>query len=210
MQRIKALLSDAGGVILKEISSFIDSELQNLTSLDLNIIKEKRQKYWILTKVGKITDEEMWLGSKRKGCEKGIFGELNIPKKHYKTFIQNLRKSQKPNEGVTNFLKFIKDRKIPLYLPSNSSYELVERPYKRFGLNDYFVREFFSHKVGVAKPDKKFFATAISNMGISPSEILFIDDKESNTTAAQELGLQTVLFKSLKCFNKIMSMLKAQ
>jgi HAD superfamily hydrolase (TIGR01509 family) len=211
MQRIKALLSDAGSVILKEISSFIDSELKKLTSLDMNVIIEKRQKYWMLAKVGKITDREMWLGSKsRKGYKRGVFGELNIPQKHYKPFIQKIRQSQGPNEGAVNFLNFIKNRNIQAYLLSNSSYELVERPYKLFGLDNYFVRAFFSHKLGAAKPDKKFFVAAVKRIGLSPSEILFIDDKKGNILAAQDLGFQTVLFKSQKCFDKIMSALRAK
>ncbi|MDP2906638.1 MAG: HAD-IA family hydrolase [Nanoarchaeota archaeon] len=210
MQRIKALLSDAGSVILKEISVFIDEELKRLTGLDMNVIIEKRQKYWMLAKVGKITDMEMWLGSKRKGYSQGIFEELNIPKKHYKTFIQKIRQYQKPNEGAFQFLNFVKNKNIPAYLLSNSSYELVERPYKLFGLDNYFVRAFFSHKLGVAKPDKKFFVAAIKSIGVSPSEILFIDDKKSNINAAQDLGLQTVLFESPKCFDKIMSALRAK
>ena len=210
MQRIKVLLSDAGSVILKEISVFIDSELKRLTILDANVIAEKRQKYWMLAKVGKITDREMWLGSKRKGYQRGVFGELNIPQKHYKPFIQKIRMAQGPNEGAVNFLNFIKDRNIPAYLLSNSSYELVERPYKLFGLDSYFVKAFFSHKLGTAKPDKKFFVAAVKRIGLNPSEILFIDDKRGNILTAQGLGFQTVLFESQKCFGKIMSVLRAQ
>ncbi len=211
MQLIKVLLLDAGSVILKEISVFIDSELKRLTDLDMNVIIEKRQKYWMLTKVGEITDREMWLGSKsREGYKRGVFGELNIPQKYYKSFIQKIRQSQRPNEGAINFLNFVKDRSIPAYLLSNSSYELVERPYKLFGLDSYFAKAFFSHKLGAAKPDKKFFVAAIKSIGISPSEILFIDDKKSNILAAQGLGFQTVLFKSPKYFNKIMSALRVQ
>lgn len=208
MQCIKVLLSDAGSVLLEEISAFIDEELEKLTGLDMNAIIEKRHKYWMLAKVGKITDKEMWLGSKRKGYRQGIFGELNIPRKHYRPFIQKIRQYQKPNEGAFQFLNFIKGRNIPAYLLSNSSYELVERPYKLFGMDSYFVKAFFSHKLGTAKPDKNFFIAAIKSIGVSPSEILFIDDKKSNIAVAQELGLQTVLFESPKCFDKVRSILK--
>ncbi|MBM3199332.1 HAD-IA family hydrolase [Candidatus Woesearchaeota archaeon] len=210
MPLIKALLSDAGSVILKEAATFIDSELKSLTNLDMGRVIETKQKYWMLTKTGRITDKEMWLGSKIEGYEQGVFKELGIPAKHYKPFIEKIREVQVPNEGAIEFLEFIKENNIPAYLLSNSSYELVEKPYKKFGFSNYFVKEFFSHKIGAAKPDKRFFTTAIKSIGVHPSEILFIDDKESNIRAAQELGMQTVLFESPECFNKVKLILKIQ
>lgn len=56
---------------------------------------------------------------------------------------------------------------------------------------------FNSSDIGLAKPDKILFERVCSDLGILPSEGLFIDDSKINVDAASEVGLHTVHFKSL-------------
>lgn len=51
-----------------------------------------------------------------------------------------------------------------------------------------------SCRVGMMKPNLNIYHLAQQQAGVAHSEILFIDDKEENITAARSLGWQTVHF----------------
>ena len=46
-----------------------------------------------------------------------------------------------------------------------------------------------SNEIGLAKPDPAIFAFAIQRIGLSPREILFLDDRPENIAAAREASL---------------------
>ncbi|MGN1375901.1 MAG: HAD family hydrolase [Prevotella sp.] len=59
-------------------------------------------------------------------------------------------------------------------------------------LENYFDSLYLSYKLGVMKPNKKFFQHIIDREHIKPNESLFIDDGERNVNAAQSLGFNTL------------------
>ncbi len=54
----------------------------------------------------------------------------------------------------------------------------------------------FSCDVGMMKPEPEIYVLAQQLAGVSPKEILFIDDKQENLDAADNVGWQTFLFNS--------------
>ncbi len=52
----------------------------------------------------------------------------------------------------------------------------------------------FSCEVGVCKPAPEIYRDCLNKLGAQPSEVLFLDDRESNVRAAEALGLHAVLF----------------
>jgi 2-haloacid dehalogenase len=59
-----------------------------------------------------------------------------------------------------------------------------------------FRRIFLSADFGSAKPDPSIFEWAISEIAVGKSDILFIDDNGRNVSAAQKVGLPSLLFVS--------------
>ena len=55
----------------------------------------------------------------------------------------------------------------------------------------YFNAVYYSHLIGMRKPDKEIFEYVLNRHNLEPSSTLFIDDMLSNTDAANRLGLQT-------------------
>jgi putative hydrolase of the HAD superfamily len=49
-----------------------------------------------------------------------------------------------------------------------------------------------SSKVGVRKPDPRFYELACDALGITPPEAVFLDDLGVNLKPARELGMQTI------------------
>lgn len=58
-------------------------------------------------------------------------------------------------------------------------------------LNDYFDSLYLSFKIGVMKPDAKFFKYVLDNEKIVPEESIFADDGKRNVEAASKLGFHT-------------------
>jgi putative hydrolase of the HAD superfamily len=53
-------------------------------------------------------------------------------------------------------------------------------------------RVFCSAEFGVGKPDPAIFLRSAERLGLSPAEILFIDDKAANAEAARRVGMDAL------------------
>jgi len=51
-----------------------------------------------------------------------------------------------------------------------------------------FEKVYFSHEIGVRKPNAEAFNYVITNHDIQPKRTLVVDDKKFNTDAAEALG----------------------
>lgn len=60
---------------------------------------------------------------------------------------------------------------------------------------DYFDGMVTSFEARACKPDPRIFRTVVENLGIEPSETLFLDDSQVNVKAAVEFGFQAVEVK---------------
>jgi epoxide hydrolase-like predicted phosphatase len=64
--------------------------------------------------------------------------------------------------------------------------------YPRHLFGDLFDDVVISGEVGMRKPERRIFQLAVSRLGLSPAECVFVDDVEGNIVAAQELGFLAV------------------
>ncbi len=60
---------------------------------------------------------------------------------------------------------------------------------------DYFDGMVTSFEARACKPDPRIFRAVVENLGIEPSETLFLDDSQVNVKAAVEFGFQAVEVK---------------
>lgn len=58
-------------------------------------------------------------------------------------------------------------------------------------IENYFDKVYYSHKVGMRKPDAEIFEMVIHNNSLDPSTTLFIDDTLEHIETAKKLGLRT-------------------
>jgi putative hydrolase of the HAD superfamily len=90
----------------------------------------------------------------------------------------------------------------------------LDRVYKNVGLRDYFSTFVMSSKIGVVKPHEQIYRTALSELGVSPAEALFIDDNLKNLEGARDIGMNTLLMlrgetpsKDHVCINNLKELL---
>lgn len=63
-------------------------------------------------------------------------------------------------------------------------------------LEDYFDALYLSYRLGVMKPDARFFQAVIENEHILPEESLFVDDGSRNVETARKFGFNTMCPKN--------------
>lgn len=67
---------------------------------------------------------------------------------------------------------------------------------RRFGFYREFDRVFSSYRLGKGKRDPSLFDEVVGELGLTPNEVLFIDDMLANVVRAESRGLRGILFES--------------
>ncbi|WP_159802338.1 HAD-IA family hydrolase [Flavobacterium sp. MK4S-17] len=106
------------------------------------------------------------------------------------------------NAGIEDFplyrLEFLQKltESYRLFLLSNTDPIHIEKFEQDAGASFYsdfyqcFEKVYFSHEIGVRKPDAGAYNYLVNNHDIRPKRTLLVDDKKFNTDAAEELGFQ--------------------
>jgi putative hydrolase of the HAD superfamily len=95
------------------------------------------------------------------------------------------------NPKVYDLAKCLRDHGIKTAILSNM-YEASAKALQSSGHYDGFDPVILSYREGMSKPSPEFYQLAIQQLGLSPGEILFIDDQERFTKPAKALGMQTI------------------
>ncbi|MBX7205064.1 MAG: HAD family phosphatase [Bacteroidia bacterium] len=105
-----------------------------------------------------------------------------------------------PLERVA-LLKELK-KKYNLYLLSNTNQTHYEAfmPYLNRLLGEggwelLFNKVYYSHQIGLRKPDKEIFDYVVADATLQPQHCLYLDDLEKNLVAPAAMGMQTLLVK---------------
>ena len=61
-----------------------------------------------------------------------------------------------------------------------------------------FDAVFASNKIGLSKPDPKFYRYILKNEGVTPENTFFVDDTEVNVLSAENMGINAILFRDSK------------
>ena len=72
-------------------------------------------------------------------------------------------------------------------LLSNAGFDFTA-PFRYSPMAQYFERTFVSAEMANVKPDPAIYLEVAEGLGITPAELVFIDNKKINTDAAAELG----------------------
>jgi len=70
--------------------------------------------------------------------------------------------------------------------------KLYSDTYNNAVFDDHFEKAYYSHIVGISKPDLKAYELVIRENDLSAGETLFIDDSLVNVEAARQAGLQAL------------------
>ena len=71
----------------------------------------------------------------------------------------------------------------------NSFTSYFAKAHGRKDLSHIFINEYFSHKVGMRKPDAEIFKYVLKENGLDPAQTLFIDDSVQHIEGARKIGV---------------------
>lgn len=101
-----------------------------------------------------------------------------------------------PIDDVVAILAELRDTPVGLYALSNFSAELFRQARPRFAFLEWFDGMVISGDEGVIKPDPRIYELLVERFGLTPSQTVFVDDREDNVAAAREAGLVGIHFRS--------------
>ena len=111
------------------------------------------------------------------------------------TVRQEINSYSAVDEAVVGLIKELRSTYITCLVSNAHSNEL--RPIlERYDLHELFNEIFISSEVGIAKPDPRIFMHVVEKLQVQPEDCVFIDDNPVNIQAAQEVGMQGIVFKS--------------
>lgn len=82
----------------------------------------------------------------------------------------------------------------------------MEHIRQEYGVQDnsgFFEKTYYSHLMGMRKPDKEIFLQVLAENNLIPEETLFIDDSPQHLATAEELGMQVELCTSERPLEQI-------
>jgi putative hydrolase of the HAD superfamily len=101
-----------------------------------------------------------------------------------------------PNDAMIAFLRDLRERGYRLAMLTNNVREWEPRWRAMLPVDELFELVVDSAFVGLRKPDPAIYRLTCDRLGVAPERCLFVDDIEVNCTAATELGMAAVLFRS--------------
>jgi len=97
-----------------------------------------------------------------------------------------------PNTALLDALRGLPAR-VRLAILSNSSDGARQQEERRYGFSTLFDPVCYSHEIGALKPDPNAFRIVLSRMGADAEDVLFIDDRPENVSAARREGMHAHL-----------------
>ena len=73
----------------------------------------------------------------------------------------------------------------------------LQRYHQIAGLDDLFEATYYSHIMGLLKPDAAIYQKVLADQGLKAEETLFIDDSQANVDGAIAVGMQALRMDSL-------------
>lgn len=215
---IKAILFDSGRVLNKPVTGhwFIPPRFFEFVDEQKYKAIDKKELDLAFHQASAYISKQKWI--KNEDEEYAHFLEF------YRIFAAELPQLGLTDEIVTSITtdlvynyekyKFFSDA-VELIPKLSKTYKLavvsdawpsLEKVFKQAGLRDYFSSFVISSVIGVTKPHEFMYRTALEDLKLSPSEVVFVDDNIRNCDGAHKLGIRSyVLCRDWKlyCYYKL-------
>ncbi len=110
-------------------------------------------------------------------------------------FSEALWSGLEPNPPMIELMAALRAEGYRMALVTNNVREWEPRWRAMAPIDEIFELVVDSAYVGMRKPDPEIYGLALQGLGLPGEECLFIDDLERNCVAAQEAGMQAVVYR---------------
>lgn len=99
-----------------------------------------------------------------------------------------------PNPELAEYFRSLRPSYQTAFL-SNSFDGARREEERRMHLSELAGTIIYSHEAGVSKPHRRIYAITCERLGVTPAEIVFLDDSLRNIAAARDFGIHGVLYQ---------------
>jgi putative hydrolase of the HAD superfamily len=191
MKKVHNIIFDLGGVFInldfqKTTQAFQQLGIQNFQQF---FSQNHSNDLFIALETGKITANEFFELLRKTT---GINADNQTITDAWNAMLLNF-----PPERIEWLNKI--NKQYPVYLFSNTNIihyncfmQLFQRDVGMQNFNEQFLKAYYSHEMGMRKPDADDFEYILQQNNLKPEETLFIDDTVANINTAKALGFQTI------------------
>jgi epoxide hydrolase-like predicted phosphatase len=184
---IRAIVFDIGGVLEYTEAMTFDERWEKELGLEAGAMLNRMIDTWGGGSIGIVSLEEI---HEKMGEVLGMSeAQVNdYMEEMWASYLGTL------NQELYDYFKSLRPR-FQTALLSNSfvgAREREEEAYKFSEVCDFII---YSHEVGLQKPKPAIYALTCEELGVSPQEVIFLDDRESLIEAAKAFGMQGVVFR---------------
>ena len=185
MEKIESVIFDWGGVLiddprpglLRYCSEAFGVPLEDYTPVHDSFLDEFGK--------GKISEERFL---QQISCK---LGKSMPPVRWYEAF----RSAYVPKQEMFSLASSLHDKGYKTALLSNTELPAVEFFHEQdYDMFDVLV---FSCVEGLEKPDRRIYEITLERLGSKAWQAVFIDDRQDYIRGARDVGLNTILFKSV-------------
>jgi putative hydrolase of the HAD superfamily len=194
---IRAVISDFGGVLTSPVlDAFLAVQAHSGIPLEalgpaLGAIAERSGAHPLFElETGRLT-EAAFLAELGRELTRQLDREVDM-----RDFGASLFAQLRPNHEFIDYMRSLRERGYRMAICTNNVREWEARWRALLPVDEIFHTVVDSAFVGVRKPDPRIYEVTLEQLGVSAAQALFIDDVELNCTAARELGMRAVWFRS--------------
>ena len=139
-----------------------------------------------------------WTDFERGAISESTFYELYFPNRPEPIddgLRQVLFDAYRWVDGMEALVARLDQRDMAMHALSNYPiwFNIIEQ---KLALSRYLSWTFVSCLTGLRKPDLQAYEDAVATLGVSPGDCLFIDDRRINCDAAQQIGMEAIVFEN--------------
>jgi epoxide hydrolase-like predicted phosphatase len=197
MGSITAIVSDFGGVLtsplLHAFEAFRDRSGVPLEALGtaMAAIRERDGANPLFElETGRLTEAD-FLGALEVQLSAQLQREVDMT-----GFSERYFDALTPNQALIDYMRELRQRGYRMAICTNNVREWEPLWRAKLPVDEIFDVVVDSAFVGVRKPEARIYELTLQRLGVDAPQALLIDDIELNCTAARELGLAAVWFRS--------------
>jgi epoxide hydrolase-like predicted phosphatase len=182
----QAVLLDIGGVLETTPSLGTAERWESVFGLLPGQLAERAREVWAAGAVGTISEADV---------HRRLSEVLGVDRADIDAFMADMWVEYlgTPNVELIEWFRGLRPR-YRTGIISNSFVGAREREQERYGFGELTDTIVYSHEVGIAKPDPRIYHLTCDRLGVSPEDVVFLDDVEENVEGARAAGIRAVRF----------------
>ena len=191
---VENIIFDLGGVILnvdytKTAQAFIELGCQNFNDI---YSQQKQSGLFDLLETGKISPQA-FINELLRLLPSGIKPKQVIDA--WNAMLLDLPdvRIRRLKEHKNNYRTFLLSNTNAIH--EEAFTKIIQKENHLKSLDELFERVYFSHQIGLRKPNKDVFEFVLNQNKLNPEKTLFIDDSPQHLEGAKACGINTIYYK---------------